>query len=302
MNSNEKLISKDPPPKSEYPLDQGKYIIGGGLEATFHFHREQYLPHGVAFHLLDYPEHHALIRSFYERYLAMAKKNKLIPILESITWRANPDWGYKMGYTPDEIKKVNIMAMKLMEPFKSSHESVVLCGCVGPRFDNCISVMDLEHKLAKRYHFAQIAALKEGGADLINASGMNNVAETIGIVLASKEMDIPVLVSFALDKEGTLLDGTTVWEAIEAVDSISDEYCIFYMVHCQGPKDFCKYMAKMNGFSHRVKGVRLDRAEMLGSMEKSMEGQVEISPDLYYVPSFFNKNPMVKVIGFLKDK
>ena len=38
------------------------------------------------------------LRRYFARHAAIARKNGVGFILESATWRANPDWAEKLGY------------------------------------------------------------------------------------------------------------------------------------------------------------------------------------------------------------
>ena len=49
----------------------------------------------------------AKIRAYYERYIAMAKENGLGFVLEAHTWRANPDWAAKLGYSRAQLADAN---------------------------------------------------------------------------------------------------------------------------------------------------------------------------------------------------
>ncbi|MGB6767101.1 MAG: homocysteine S-methyltransferase, partial [Methyloceanibacter sp.] len=44
-------------------------------------------------------------------------------ILESPTWRANPDWGKKVGYSPDALVHVNRAAIDLMHQIRERFET-----------------------------------------------------------------------------------------------------------------------------------------------------------------------------------
>ncbi len=47
----------------------------------------------------------ARLRSYNERYIALAKRAGIGFILEGPTWRANPDWAAKLGYSREALAK-----------------------------------------------------------------------------------------------------------------------------------------------------------------------------------------------------
>ena len=57
----------------------------------------------AAFVLAESEQGRAALRAYFDRYVAMAVKHGTGFILESPTWRANPDWGAKLGYDRDRL-------------------------------------------------------------------------------------------------------------------------------------------------------------------------------------------------------
>ena len=88
-------------------LDGGPFLTDGGLETTLIFHEGWDLPCFAAFVLLDSDRGRKALRDYFRRYIPMAIEAGAGFILESPTWRANPDWGKKVGYSPDALVHVN---------------------------------------------------------------------------------------------------------------------------------------------------------------------------------------------------
>ena len=78
------------------------YLSDGGLETTLIFHDGFELPMFAAFTLIESERGRAALRAYYDRYVSMAVRHGTGFILESPTWRANPDWGAKLGYDRDD--------------------------------------------------------------------------------------------------------------------------------------------------------------------------------------------------------
>ena len=79
-------------------LDGGLFLTDGGLETTLIFHEGWDLPCFAAFVLLDSDRGRKALGDYFDRYVPMAIAAGAGFILESPTWRANPDWGAKVGY------------------------------------------------------------------------------------------------------------------------------------------------------------------------------------------------------------
>ena len=74
-------------------LDGQLFLTDGGIETTLIFHEGLDLPLFAAFDLLKDAEGTDALRRYYEPYLELARERGLGFVLESPTWRANPDLG-----------------------------------------------------------------------------------------------------------------------------------------------------------------------------------------------------------------
>ena len=93
-------------------LDGGLFLTDGGLETTLIFHEGWDLPCFAAFVLLDSDRGRKALRDYYDRYVPMAIAVGAGFILESPTWRANPDWGTKVGYGRQALARNNRAAIE----------------------------------------------------------------------------------------------------------------------------------------------------------------------------------------------
>ena len=84
-------------------LDDELFLTDGGLETTLIFHDGFELPMFAAFTLLESERGRAALRAYYDRYVSLAVRHGNGFILESPTWRANPDWGANLGYGADGL-------------------------------------------------------------------------------------------------------------------------------------------------------------------------------------------------------
>ena len=57
-------------------------------------------------------------------------------------------------------------------------------------------------------HPSKSQAFAESGADLVSAATVNYAEEGAGIALAAKKLDIPAVIGFTLETDGSLPDGT----------------------------------------------------------------------------------------------
>ena len=70
------------------------------METTLIFHAGVELPHFASFVLLDDERGHETLREYYLPYVDLGRKHGVGIVLDTPTWRANPDWGARLGYSP----------------------------------------------------------------------------------------------------------------------------------------------------------------------------------------------------------
>ena len=73
------------------------FLIDGGLETTLVYHDGIELPHFAAFDLLASKPGRQRLRDYFDPYVDLAREAGAGFILESPTWRANADWGKRLG-------------------------------------------------------------------------------------------------------------------------------------------------------------------------------------------------------------
>lgn len=278
-------------------------LTDGGLETTLIFHHGIDLPHFAAFELLNKPAYRGVVMEYYQPYLTLAKKYHTGFILESATWRANPDWAYKMGYTQKELMDINQLAIRQLQTLKAGYQEdivlMMISGCIGPRSDGYRVAHKMGVAEAKDYHHLQIAAFKEAGADITSAMTINYVEEAQGIVAAAKEMNLPVVISFTVETDGNLPSGMSLREAIEKTDRDSYHYPSHYMINCAHPSHFAHQLNSDATWTERIAGIRANAScKSHAELDEATELDTGDKEDLanWYV-TLQNKLPNLQVYG-----
>ena len=237
----------------------GIFLTDGGMETTLIFHEGVELPHFAAFVLLDTPEGRAKLKRYYEAYLAIARDHGTGFVLDSPTWRANPDWADKLGYNVVALKKINAGSIAFLEGLRAKWETpnapCVISGAIGPRGDG-YKAGNMDAAEAEAYHDAQIAAFVEGGADMVTAYTLNSIHEAIGIARAAKAREIPAVIAFTVETNGRLVNGETLREAIETVDRETQGSPEYFMINCAHPTHFEDALKAGEAWTRRIHGVR----------------------------------------------
>ncbi|MBR1191401.1 homocysteine S-methyltransferase family protein [Bradyrhizobium sp. AUGA SZCCT0160] len=237
----------------------GIFLTDGGMETTLIFHEGIDLPHFAAFVLLDSAEGRVTLKRYYQAYMAVARDHGVGFVLDSPTWRANPDWGAKLGYDAAALRAINIRGIGLLEELRAEWEKpmtpCVVSGAIGPRGDG-YKAGNMDAAEAEAYHGAQIAAFVEGGADMVTAYTLNTINEAIGIARAARAQQIPAVISFTVETDGRLVNGETLREAIEAVDRATQDSVEYFLVNCAHPTHFEHALKADEAWVKRIHGVR----------------------------------------------
>jgi homocysteine S-methyltransferase len=240
-------------------LGEAIFLTDGGLETTLIFHEGLELPHFASFVLLETEEGRRHLRRYYESYLAIARERGLGFVLDTPTWRANPDWGARLGYDAEGLRRINQAGIRFLQSLRDEWETprtpCVVSGVVGPRGDGyrpgVIAVAE-----AERYHAPQIAAFAGAGADLVGAFTLTDIHEAAGIARAAAAQDLPCALSFTVETDGRLASGPSLREAIEAVDAETGGSPAYYMVNCAHPSHFEQALAAGEAWTGRLRGIR----------------------------------------------
>lgn len=247
-------------------LNGGLFLIDGGMETTLIFHEGIDLPYFAAFNLLREQSGKQIIRKYYERYLAIAKANRVGFILEATTWRASSDWGEKLGYSAEALAAVNREGIELLTELRDEYESddlpIVISGCIGPRGDGYDPGALMSPQEAEDYHAVQIRTFADTEAEMIAALTMNNINEAIGITRAAAAAGIPAVISFTLETDGKLPTGDSLKEAIESVDKATDNGPAYYMINCAHPTHFEGVVTSGEPWLDRIRGIRPNASKM----------------------------------------
>jgi len=261
------------------------FLTDGGLETTLVFHEGFELPAFAAFDLLKNARGQATLEDYFRKYAAVAKKYGVGFVLESPTWRSNPDWGQKIGYTKQDLVAMNRQAIDLLsnirDDFEDEKTQIVISGCIGPRGDGYNPTSMMSAAEAEAYHAWQMAVMAETETDMVSALTMTYAEEAIGVVRAAQAVGLPVVISFTVETDGRLPSGQTLKDAIEQVDAETNDGPAYYMINCAHPTHFERTLTIDEPWVQRIRGLRanascLSHAELDEAKELDDGNPVEL--------------------------
>jgi S-methylmethionine-dependent homocysteine/selenocysteine methylase len=266
-------------------MNGGLFITDGGLETSLIYQNGIDLPCFAAFDLLKNEAGYQTLKNYYAGYAGLAKKFNAGLILESPTWRANPDWGKILGYSHSELAEMNRKSIQLLkeirDKFRDELPGMVISGCIGPRGDGYQPSAMMSADEAERYHSLQIKTFTECNVDMITGTTMNYAEESIGIVRAANTFNVPAAISFTVETDGRLPSGQKLDDAISLVDAATGGGPVYYMINCAHPEHFEHLFREHQPWLNRIRGLRANssrksHAELNQSTELDEGNPVEL--------------------------
>ncbi|MGE0371131.1 MAG: homocysteine S-methyltransferase family protein [Gammaproteobacteria bacterium] len=241
-------------------LDGRLFLTDGGLETTLIYHDGIDLPAFAAFDLLKDEDGTETLRRYFARYVDVARARGVGIVLESPTWRANPDWGRRLGYDAAALADANRRGVGLLLELRAALETrrtpIVISGNLGPRGDGYRADARMDVDAARAYHAPQVGTFAGTDADMVAAFTMNYPEEAIGIALAARDAALPVAIAFTVETDGRLPSGDALADAIGRTDAETGGYPAYYMINCAHPEHFTTVLSDGGAWRGRIRGLR----------------------------------------------
>ena len=237
-------------------------LTDGGLETSLVFHQGLDLPDFAAFPLVQSEEGRAALRRYWEPFLATAREHGTGFVVDTATWRANPDWGERLGYDAAGLAEANRAAAAFARELAGEVPGGVVNGVVGPRGDGYVVENAMTVEEAGDYHAPQLAALQLGGVDQVAAITMTYAEEAMGFLRAAHALGLRAVVSFTVETDGKLPSAEPLRDAIARVEEDSAGEAAFFMVNCAHPTHFEHVLEGNGGWLRRIGGIRANASTM----------------------------------------
>jgi S-methylmethionine-dependent homocysteine/selenocysteine methylase len=240
-------------------------LTEGGTETELLYKYGFELPQFAVFPLLDNPQAVSKMREMFRSYLEVAARHKMCALMGGLDYRASPDWGELLGYSPQGLAEANLQSIEFLREIASEYVSdipdILIQGLIGPRGDAYERNASITESEAEDYHSVQLETLKKANADLALAITFNNIPESVGVARAAAKIGVPLAISLSLDSTSKLSSGPSLVEAITAIDRETDQSPEFYLVNCSHPVEY-EPAIEPGGWINRVRGVRPNASKM----------------------------------------
>lgn len=171
--------------------------------------------------LLGDPQGEPALRAVYQSYLDAATSTGVPLVIGTPTFRASRTYTRRAGLGDlDAVARLNSAAVACHRQLRDGHTGppVWIAGVLGPAGDAYRPAEAPSSADAADYHRTQIEVLADAGVDFLFAATFPAVDEAVGAARAMAATGLPFVVSWVLDGDGRVLDGTSLAEAIRRVD------------------------------------------------------------------------------------
>jgi S-methylmethionine-dependent homocysteine/selenocysteine methylase len=241
-------------------------LADGGIETRLIYEFGSHLPEFASFLPLFRPDRDALVE-IYRGYLRVAADSGLPMQLGTPTWRAHPDCLARLGYgEPDDLVRVNAEAVRLLADLRAEaglEDRVYIAGVIGPRRDGYDPAGAPGAEEARAYHARQAVALAAAGVDFLYAPTFACASELVGVAQAMASTGLPYVLAPVLGQDGRLPDGTSLEDAIGAVDRTVSPVPLHIMIGCVHPTRVrAMQSSATNGLPARVAGLKANASTL----------------------------------------
>lgn len=253
------------------------FLTDSGIETDLIFNAGLELPEFAAFVLLDEEGGRAALAEYFQRHVEIAVRRGCGVILETPTWRASRDWGRLLGYDAGELRRLNHDAVRLVDGVcggftERATAPMLVSGCIGPRADGYVISERMTEDEARAYHAEQVETLAATQVDLVHAMTLTYPAEAIGVARAARDAEVPAVISFTTETNGRLPDGTSLADAVNAVDQATGGSPAYYGINCAHPVHFASALPD-GPVGERIRSVRANASKL-------SHAEIDESPDL----------------------
>jgi len=249
------------PPQREGQL----FLTEGGVETELMYKWGFELPHFATYPLFDNPNAMSAIRGIFHRYLDVAAKYGLSTLVSGLDYRASPDWGALLGYSPAALADATLQSVEftreLIQEYADDIPQGLVVGTLGPRGDAYQLNNTITKNEAEDYHGVQLETLKKADVDIAWGMTFNNTAEAIGAARAAERIGLPFAVSLSLDSTSRLKSGPSFAEAVETIEAETGGSPVFYFLNCSHPVEFEPALTQ-GSWLKRVRGLRPNASKM----------------------------------------
>ncbi|EXG83897.1 homocysteine S-methyltransferase [Clostridium sp. ASBs410] len=226
------------------------------------------------------------LASLWQEYIHIAGCHGLPFLATTPTRRANKERVALAGYSSSIITD-NVKFLRGMQQ-KSGIEMYV-GGLMGAKGDAYTGKPALSQEEARSFHQWQAGLFLKAKADFLYVGIIPALPEAAGMAQAMADTGLPYIISFTIQKDGKLIDGTAIADAIAYIDGLVQPKPVCYMTNCVHPGIVYQALSQpfnQNALVHsRFRGIQantspLSYAELDGSLDLKCSDPVQFAEEM----------------------
>ena len=182
--------------------------------------------------LAELPRGRAALEELWRGYTAIAGRYGLPFLATTPTRRANRERMTAAGRDQRLIERNVHLLNHVRETVNCQMYVGGLMGCRGDAYTGEGNLPEAE---AAEFHSWAAEAFQASGAEFLYAGIMPTLPEAAGMARAMEATGLPYLISFTIQKDGCLVDGTPIADAIAYIDAVTVRNPACYMTNCVHP-------------------------------------------------------------------
>ena len=172
------------------------------------------------------------LTALWKEYLDIARENGLPFIATTPTRRANRERIAKAN-CPETVIADNVAFLKNIQ--KDCGIPMYVGGLMGCKGDAYTGEGALSEQEAYDFHRWTAERFDKAEVDFLYAGIMPVLSEAAGLARAIDDTELPYIISFTIQQDGKLIDGTPIADAIRYIDEITINKPVCYMTNCVHP-------------------------------------------------------------------
>lgn len=253
------------------------------LKSEFNAEMDPYLNHAG----LIYTNPGAL-ECLYRQYLDIGKEFDLPVMIMTPTRKINTESVESSQFKGKPLLKDSCHFLsRIKESYQDYSGKIIIGGLLGCKGDAYSGEKVLGIEEAYKFHRQQTLQFEKGKIDYLFAGIMPEINEAIGMAKAMAESQIPYIISFMIQKDGCLMDGTLLADAIKMIDEQVHPKPVCYMTNCIHPTNLIQALNHEKNLNSphlkRFKGIQSNASilspEELNHCEILHQGDFEVLVD-----------------------
>jgi len=181
------------------------------------------------------------LSALWNQYIEIARKYQLPFIATTPTRRANRE-RIDLSQYSESIIGDNVSFLKNIQ--LNSGIKMYIGGLLGCKGDAYTGEGALSEQEATDFHRWTIDHFYDANVDFLYAGIMPVLSEAAGLAKAIDTTGLPYIISFTIQQDGKLIDGTPIAEAIQYIDDITGNKPVCYMANCVHPTIVYKALSR----------------------------------------------------------